>query len=156
MILQKALPVISNFFRRTFCAFSLITLSIALVGTFNNTDELYKFVSVKQLFSFFFFSLLFALSFAICDFVKSNAIIRRALQFVLSYASLCAVIFGGGTFKSYVDKNAVQNTPFSVLSISFAFVIIYVICACVVLVAKNVNRKLQNNDKEYDNMFKNN
>lgn len=154
MILQKVLAKASTFFRRTFCCFSLITILIALIGTFNNTDELYKFVSVKQIFSFFVFSILFAFSFAICDCIKNNAIIRRAVQFVLSYASLSAVIFGGGSFKSYVDKNAVQNTPFSVLSISFAFVIIYVVCALIVLLAKSVSRRVQNGEKEYDNMFK--
>lgn len=143
------------FFFRTFFCFTFITMGMAIVGNLMNTDELYKYMAVKQLFTFFVFSLLFALSFMIADFFSKNVIIKRTIQFVLTYISLAAVFFFGGSFTNYVEANGVQNTGFSILSISFIFVLIYAVCAVVVLVAKFVAGLVTNRNKEYVSVFEN-
>ena len=74
------------FFYRAFFCFTFITMAMAVFGKLMNTDELYKYMAVKQLFTFFVFSLLFALSFTVADFIKNNVII---------YAN--ASILGGNT-----------------------------------------------------------
>ena len=152
--MNKIFEVISSFFRRTFCCFSLVTIAMAAVGKLVSENEFSNYISVNLILSFLTFSLLFALSFLIADFVK-NTVVRRFLQFVLTYASVAVAFFAGGAFENYVLTNAVQNKGFSILAISFVFVIIYVVCGIVTLVVSLVKSKLLNNNKEYKEMFEN-
>lgn len=154
-MLNKVLKLLSTFFRRTFCCFSLIALILSITGRIVNQDELSNYISVDLLISLFLFSLTFALAFAIADFVKENGIIRRALQFVLTYAGLVLVFFMGGTFENYVSVNAVQNKGFSILAISFSFVLIYVVCGVISLLLGYIKKKAENGEKSYDSMFEN-
>ena len=143
----------SKFLKRTFCCFSLITLSMSIIGIAANTDELNKYMAVKQILTFFVFSMLFALSFFIADFIKNNIIIRRSVQFTLTYASLVVVFLCGGSFSNYVETNNVQNVGFSILSISFIFVIIYVVFAVIVLLSQFIKSKIENSSKEYSSIL---
>lgn len=152
---NKIFTVISTFFRRAFCCFSLVTLTMAVVGTLVTANEYAKYIASDRILGFFVFSLLFALSFLIADFVKENAIVRRMLQFVLTSISMALVFIFGGAFGSYVDANNVQNKAFSVLAICFMYVVIYVLCSLLVLVVSVIKKKLTDTEKEYDNMFDN-
>ena len=144
---------LSTFARRTLYCFALITLGMTFVGSLAKTDDTMHYLASEQMMTFFVFSLLFALSFFIADFVKNNIIVKRTIQFVLSYASLVAVFLFGGTFRNYVEQNSVQNPAFSVLSISFMFVVIYAVAALIVLVSSFLKVRLENSDKEYKSMF---
>ncbi len=152
---NKILTVISTFFRRAFCCFSLVTLTMAVVGTLVTTNEYVKYIASDRILSFFAFSLLFALSFLFADFVKENVIIRRTLQFVLTSISMFLVFIFGGAFGSYVDANNVQNKGFSVLAICFMYVIVYVLCSLFTLVLCALKKKLTCKEKDYDSMFEN-
>lgn len=155
-MLKKTITIISKFLTRTFSCFSLITLSMALIGSMMNTDELYKYLAVKQIITFFVFSLLFALSFLIADFIRNNVVIKRCMQFVLTYISLVAVFFFGGSFSNYIESNSVQNKGFSILSISFMFVMIYVFCAVIVLICLFIKNRIVNSNKEYKSILEEN
>ena len=147
--------VFSLFLKRTFACFSLLTVAFALVGKIVGGNELLNYLSVDFILSFFAFSLLFAFSFFVADFVKNN-ILRRFLQFVFTYIDVAVVFFAGGALENYVLSNAVQNKAFSVLAISFIFVIIYVVLGLLSLVSALIKSKLCNNNKEYSEMFENN
>ena len=152
---NKVLTVISTFFRRTFCCFSLQTLVMAVVGTVVTTNEYAKYIAADRIIGFFVFSLLFAVSFLVADFIKDSAIIRRTLQFVLTSVSMAVVFFFGPAFSSYVDANNVQNKGFSILAICFMYVIIYVVCGVVSIVLGSLKKRLTSNDKNYESMFEN-
>ena len=152
---NKILGVISKFLRRTFCSFTLVTVAMALVGKLINKSEFSNYISVDHVISFLLFSLLFALSFGISDLIKNNSILRRFSQFILTYASVAVVFFAGGAFGNYVEANAVQNKGFAILAISFVFVIIYVVCGVVSLVASSLRKKFDYNKQEYEEMFVN-
>jgi len=154
-MMNKVLSAVSAFFRRAFCCFSLLTLVMALVGTLIKSNEYSKYISVDRILSFFVFSLLFALSFAVADLIKESSIIRRTLQFVLTSISMAVVFLFGPAFSSYVDVNNVQNKGFSILAICFVYVIIYVVCGVVSLVIGALRKKLTSGDKEYNSMFEN-
>lgn len=147
--------ILRKFFIRTFTCFSLITLFFALFGLLLKTDELYKYMPVKNMFVFLAFSACFALSFLIADFIKNNIVIKRTVQFVLTFASLVGVFFLGGSFGNYVKTNGIQNKGFSVLAICFAFVVIYAVCALIVVLAGAVYRRLASGNEEYENVYKN-
>lgn len=151
-MMKKTFAALSVFFKRSFACFSLIALAFAIVGKIISGNELLKYISVDFVLSFFAFSVLFALSFFLADFIK-NAILRRFLKFVLTYSSFSLVFFAGGAFENYVLSNAIQNKAFSVLAISFIFVIIYVIIGLVALACSAVKVKLDDSNKEYDKMF---
>ena len=153
MIFNKIIGILSTFVKRTLYCFALIVLGMTLVGFVAGTDETMHYLSSAQMLTFFLFSVLFAVSFFFADFEKKNVIIKRAIQFVLSYASLVAVFLCGGNFENYVEANGVQNPAFSVLSISFMFVVIYCVCGLLVLVSKFVASKIENSSKDYESMF---
>lgn len=152
---NKVYNVISIFIKRVFCCFSLLTLFMAVVGTLITTDEFSKYIATDRIQSFFLFSLMFAVSFFIADFVKENAVIRRTLQFVLTGVSMAVVFIFGSAFDSYIDINNVQNKGFSILAICFMYVIIYVICAIIAVALNAVKKKITGSEKNYDNMFEN-
>ena len=86
--MKKTGLFLSALVRRLTLCFTLIVMTFTAVGIIANVEGMGKGLAVGQLMDFFVFSLLFAVSFGIADFVKNNVIIRRALQFVLSLASL--------------------------------------------------------------------
>lgn len=150
VILEK----ISVFFKRAFCCFSLVTVAMALVGMAENKqDDISYYISVDLIISFFLFSLLLALSFCISDLIKNNNVLRRAAQFVLTYLSAVVVLFGA--FGDYVKANNVQNPGYSMLMLSFCFVIIYALCGVVALIFGVIKSKIANENKEYKEMFDN-
>ena len=155
MKLNCLVSVINKFFARTFSCFSLITVAMSLVGLILNTDDMAKYLAVNQILTFFYFSLLFALSFGICDLIKNSSVLRRTFQFVLTYASLVLVFFLGGTFGNYVSENAVQNKGFSILAISFMFVIIYVVCGIIAMALGMISKKANATEEEYKSIFEN-
>ena len=136
--------------RLTLC-FTALVMTFTVVGAFADVSASGKGLAIGQLSSFFWFSCLIALSFCICDFIGSNAVLRRTLQFLLSYASVVVVFFLGDYFKSYLS--GMQNPAFSILAISFMFVIIYTVIAVAVLVFNFVVSKFARNNKEYESMF---
>lgn len=146
---------ISLFFRRTFRFFSLLTLSFAVIGLLIKNNEYSKYIAADILISFFIFSALLAISFAISDLVKQNSILKGFIRFILSFASLSVVFFFGGAFNNYVVSNGVQNKGFSILAISFAFVIIYVLCSVISMIFGSISKRVSNSKAEYDNMFDN-
>lgn len=146
--------ILRKFFIRTFTCFSLLTLSMAFVGLFNKSDELSKYLTVNQIFTFAIISLFFALSFLIADFVKNNTIIRRCVQFVLTYASFIGTWFLRGSLKNHVETNS-HNMAYSLLMISFGFVIAYVVCALIVLLIGAVRKAGTVKEQEYENVYKN-
>lgn len=154
-MLNKLFYAVSNFFRRTFCCFTLITAAMALIGRVVNKSDFSNYISVDLIVSFLLFSLLFALSFGISDLIKNNGVLKRFLQFILTYASVAVVFFAGGALGRYIEANGVQNKGFSILAISFVFVIIYVVCGLIALVASSVRKKIAGDKEEYSEMFAN-
>ena len=144
---------ISKFFTRAFACNSLIVVAMAVFGYLMNTDEFFKYLSVNQILTFFAFSLLFALSFGIADLLKVNVILKRCVQFVLTYLSLVLVFFLGGSFSSYIESNNVQNKGFSILAISFMFVIIYTVCGLVALLFGFIRNRISESNKQYESIF---
>ncbi len=136
---------------RTLSCFALITIFITAAGTLLGFDELGKVLWVSQLRAFLLFAFLYAVSFGISDFIKNNIVIKRALQFVLTFASALICVFCTDGFSAYVAEK--QNPAFSILAISFAFVIVYVICALAVLIGGFIKNKLLNANKEYESLF---
>ena len=153
MKLKKFLDALSAFFKRTFTCFSLLTFCMALVGFFQKTDEMNKAMSVGEILTFFIFALFFGLSFLIADFFKKNVIVKRALQFVLSYASLVGVFYFSDAITNQVETNS-HNFGFSLLAISFFYVLIYFVCACFVLIKNAVYKKCANREEEYEDIYK--
>ena len=153
MKFTKIFDILSKFIKRTLYCFALITLGMTIVGSLAKTDDTMHYLASEQMMTFFYFSLLFALSFLIADFVKNNVIIKRTAQFVLSYASLVLVFLYGGTFENYVEDYSVQNPAFSVLSISFMFVVIYAVFSLIVLLAAYIKNKAVNSQTEYKSIF---
>ena len=154
-MMNKIFNVISTFFKRAFACFSLLTLAFAIIGKSISGNEMLKYISADFILAFFAFSVLFAFFFLVSDFVRNN-ILRRFLQFVFTYIDVAVVFFAGGALENYVLSIAVQNKAFSVLAISFIFVIIYVVFGLVSLVSALIKSKLCNNNKEYSEMFENN
>lgn len=152
---NKIYDVLSVFLKRIFCCFSLITLAMAIIGKSLNSGEISNYMSVDLIVSFFLFSALFAVSFGVADFFKNNSILRRFVQFVLTYACLYIVFIAGGAFESYVATNNIQNKAFSVLAISFAFVIIYAVCGAVAVLFSFIKLRLENKNNDYKEMFEN-
>ena len=149
--MKKTGLFLSALVRRLTLCFTLIVMTFTAVGIIANVEGMGKGLAVGQLMDFFVFSLLFAVSFGIADFVKNNVIIRRALQFVLSLASLIAVFLTGDSFKSYLAE--MQNPLFSIVAITLFFVVVYTAIALVVLVFGYIRNKITNSGKEYENMF---
>lgn len=143
--------IISSFIHRAALCFSLIVLSFTIVGTVAGVESIGKGLAMTQLLTFFYFSALIAVSFGICDFVKNNIIVRRTLQFLLSFGSMALAFFTGDFFKTYLS--GMQNPAFSVIAISFMFVIIYTVIAVAVLVFNYVVNKVTNSKKEYVSIF---
>ncbi len=143
--------IISTLVKRITLTFTLIVMTFTVVGSFANMEGFGKGLAITQLMTFFVFSCLLAVSFGICDFVKNNTVIRRTLHFVLSYASLALSFFTSSMFKEYLAS--MQNPAFSVLSISFIFVIIYTVVSVVVLVCRFLNNRFTNSNKEYTQLF---
>lgn len=154
MKFNMVFEMIRKFFVRTFTCFSLLTLVMAFVGLFNKSDELSKYLTVNQIFTFAIISLFFALSFLIADFIKNNTIIRRCVQFVLTYASFIGTWFLRGTLKNHVETNS-HNMAYSLLMISFGFVVAYVICALIVLLLGAVKKSAVEKELKYENVYKN-
>jgi len=149
--MNKLVSILSVFIKRVCVCFTLIVLSFTVVGNLTAMESYNKGLAISQLTSFFWFACLFALSFLVADFVKNNVIVKRTLQFVFTYASLVLVFFTGNLFKDYLaDK---QNPAFSILAISFIFVVIYTVCAVAVLIGRFIMNKLTNSSKEYESMF---
>ncbi len=136
--------------RLTLC-FTLIVMTFTVVGIIANVQSMGKGLAVAQLMDFFVFSALFAISFGIADFVKNSLILKRTLQFVLSLASLIFVFLTGDSFKSYLA--GMQNPLFSIVAITFFFVVVYTAVALVVLVFGYIKNRVTNSGKEYDKMF---
>lgn len=153
MKFKVVLEKLSAFVRRTLYCFALIALGMTIVGSLAKTDDTMHYLASEQMMTFFVFSLLFAFSFFIADFITNNVIIKRSVQFILSYGSLVAVFLFGGTFQNYVEQNSVQNPAFSVLSISFMFVVIYAAAALLVLIGSFIKSRIENSDKEYKSIF---
>lgn len=143
--------IVSTFVRRMTLCFTLIVLTFTVVGSFTNMESFGKGLAISQLVSFFLFSVLVAVSFGIADFIKNSSIIRRTVQFVLTYASVVLVFFTSSLFKSYLS--GMQNPAFSILVVTFCFVLIYTCIAVLVLAASFVRNKIINSSKEYVNMF---
>lgn len=154
-MVKKIFDNVSLFFRRTFSCFSLLTLAFAVVGMLIKTNEYSKFIASDLIVSFFVFSSMLALSFAISDLFKNSAVLKGFIRFILTFISLCVVFFAGGAFSNYVAVNGVQNKSFSILAISFVFVIIYVVCSLVTILAGFIKRKISEGDKEYISIFDN-
>lgn len=145
--------IVNAFVRRVTLSFTLIVLSFTFIGKFANVEEYFKGLAVSELISFFWFSCLLALSFGIADFIKKNVIIKRTVQFVLTYLSVVVIFFCGTVFKNMLAT--VQNPAFTVVSVTFAFVVVYSIIAFLVLLTKFVMNKILNSKKEYTGMFNN-
>lgn len=148
--MKTAFDIISKFFYRTFCIFSLLTLAVCGFGMLFHVQDL----SSKIIFSFLGFSLMLSVSFLIGDFIKNNAVLRNAVKFVLSYFSVVVIFFLGGPLAAYTKAQHLQNKGFSVLAVSLVYVLIYAAIGLVVLLFNFIKNKILNNKTNYEKMFK--
>ena len=130
---------------------------MALIGKYMNLDEKYLFLSADQILTFLLYSLLFAASFLIADFIKENVIIKNAVRFLLSYSSLISIIMFGGSFESFREMSSTDNPDFSYMVImSMLFVGTYVVASLFITLRNFVVAKLTNSNKEYKSIFSDN
>lgn len=143
--------VIASLVRRTTLCFTATVMCFAVVGSLADIEQTGKGLAIGQLTDFFVFSLILGAVFAACDFIKNNSVIRRTLQFVLTYAGFALVFFTGSIFKEHLEQ--MQNPAFSVLVVSFIFVVAYIAVALISLLIGFLVNRTENRSKEYVNMF---
>lgn len=143
----KIIDVLGKFVKRALVCFALVILGFICARLAIGNEHSAVNFDINQMLVLFYFSCLFSLSFTIASFIKNSAVIRRTVQFVLSFLSCFVIIFSN----SFVSEG--QNPAFRILLIGFVFVVIYAVCSAVVLVSGYVYNKLVNGGKEYVNMF---
>lgn len=147
--MRKTLDIISKFFFRTFCMFTLIVISVCVFGMIFKVVDLSSYL----IFSFLAFSALLALSFLVSDFIKNNAVLKNAVRFVLSFACFAAIFFFGGPLTSYANISNTQNKGFAILAVSLVFVVIYVVVGLICILVNFIKNRIYNEKKEYEKMF---
>ena len=143
----KIIDVTGKFVKRALVCFALIILGFVCARLVIGNGQSAMNFDINQMLVLFYFSCLFSLSFTVASFIKKSAVLRRAVQFVLSFLSSFVIIFSS----SFVSEG--QNPAFRILLIGFVFVVIYAVCSAVVLISAYVYNKLTNSGKEYVNMF---
>lgn len=143
----KIIDVLGKFVKRALVCFALVILGFICARLAIGNEHSAVNFDINQMLVLFYFSCLFSLSFTIASFIKNSAVIRRTVQFVLSFLSCFVIIFSN----SFVSDG--QNPAFRILLIGFVFVVIYAVCSAVVLISGYVYNKLVNGGKEYVNMF---
>jgi len=143
----KIIDVLGKFAKRALVCFALVILGFICARLAIGNEHSAVNFDINQMLVLFYFSCLFSLSFTIASFIKNSAVIRRTVQFVLSFLSCFVIIFSN----SFVSDG--QNPAFRILLIGFVFVVIYAVCSAVVLISGYVYNKLVNGGKEYVNMF---
>lgn len=143
----KIIEVLGKFVKRALVCFALVILGFICARLAIGNEHSAVNFDINQMLVLFYFSCLFSLSFTIASFIKNSAVIRRTVQFVLSFLSCFVIIFSN----SFVSEG--QNPAFRILLIGFVFVVIYAVCSAAVLISGYVYNKLVNGGKEYVNMF---
>lgn len=145
---------IALFFKRTFMCFSFIIVLMSVVGEFFFAEETMKIMSTSQILTFLLYSVLFGLSFFVADYIKDNAIIKNTVRFLLSFASLIAIVLFGGSFESFSARSSTDNPGFTYLVfLGMVFVSVYVICALLIVLKNFIVNKLTNSNKNYNSLF---
>lgn len=145
------------FFKRASYCFTFLVASMAFIGRYLKINEEFYKMSVEQILSFLVYSLLFATSFFIADFIKDNAIIKNAVRFLLTYSSLISIIMLGGTFESFRRFSASENPDFTyIVILSMIFVGVYVAASLLIILRNFIVSKLTDSNKEYTSIFSEN
>ena len=148
---MKFLNLLESFFKRTFLCFSMIVLVFTFTGSILNVEDSGKVLAVSQLMGFFSFSFLFSLSAELSFIFKKNSVVKGAVKFILSLVSFVLVFFTNTSFSLYLEEK--QNPAFSVIVITFVYVLIYAACSLFGLAYKSLKNKLENSLKAYDNVY---
>ena len=148
---MKIINYFETFIKRVLCCFALIVLAFCVIGSILNVQATGKVLAVSQLFGFFLFSVLYSISVEISKLFKKNAVLRGAICFILSLASFVAVFFLNSSFSVYLSEK--QNPAYSIIVITFAYVIIYVVCSLIGALFNLLTSRISNSQKEYENVY---
>lgn len=130
--------------------FTLIILALSLAGYAVNPDTNVMFIS--QILQLFAFSVVAAICICLSDLVKTNAVIKHAVRFVLVYVSFAVFFFTLGAGRNFMANDS-ANKAFTIVCLTLMFVGIYVVVAGVVYAYNSVARAVANRNSEYKNQF---
>lgn len=148
---MKIIPEFFNkWLKRSTLCFTLVMLGMSLAGFAVKPDSNALFCS--QILYILLFSVLVGISFGAADFVKNNAVIRRAVQFVLSYVSFALTFYLGGAGKNYFENQS-TNKAFTVICTTLIFIGIYVVAAFLVFAFAKAKESFANRNKKYEKQF---
>ncbi len=144
---MKINEIIKNYFIRLFVCFSLVVIGFCVVASAIGNEKGIMVLAIPSVWTFLAYSAMFSLSFTIASFIRNSVVIKRCVQFLLSFASL-GIILPGNTFVSEG-----QNPAFRILLIALMFIIIYTLCALILFVFKYFSNMSTNRYKDYDSIF---
>lgn len=151
--MKKTVEILTKLLKRTTLCFTLLTFFFAVAGYAVKPDA--NAIMCSELLYMLLFSLMIGISFCICDFVKKNSVVRRALQFVLSYVSFALMFFVGGAGKTFID-NLSQNKAFTIICVSLVFIGVYVVIAALHIGFGALSNMLKNSKQKYVPQFNQN
>ena len=148
---MKLMNIVESVVKRLLACFALIVLCFSVVGDMLGGLNTVWALTVSQIFTFFWFSVLFSISCEIANFIKNNSVIKGAVRFILSLGSFVLIFYTSDSFAIYLSQK--QNKAYSIFMITFIYTLIYVISALLGALIKFVKNKVENSSKEYKQVY---
>ena len=140
--------------RRFFVTFGMIILALSAIGLMQNSDYV---MFCSQILWTALFALLIAFTFALTDFIAAknvNAVIVRAIHFVLSYLFFVLTYVVGGAAATYLTKSAAgTNRAFMIICMTFLFIGVYAVVGVVRIGVRAAVRHHANNKAPYTGIY---
>ena len=149
--IRIVLSLLKSFIFKSSLCFTLTTAFFTVFGKITNMEKFYKGLAVSEITSIFSFAFLIGASLTVASLVKSNAILRNALKFLLCYGSFALAFFSLSVFKGHIKT--MQNPALTILILSFCFVIGYVLVALINCVSCVVCKKIAGVEQEYISIY---
>ncbi len=150
-IVKKVIHYIKYYFM-SFCICNTMIISFfALMGKIMNMSGTHRGLDVNELGTFLALSALIALSLTLSSLIKFNSVIKGIVRILLCYGSFAATILTSRIFAEYSKTS--QNPAYTVLVLSFAFILIYALVSLFVFLAKLLYKKIIEEKQEYTKQF---
>lgn len=125
--------------------FTIITVISYTFGIIISSADKAYIPSLKSIYIYLVFSLLFASANKLLYNKKINLILRLVIHFVI-----CATLF----FFVIVLGGGLSGSGFATIIMMFIFTVIYLIFACIFGIIKSKKEAKDDSTKEYSNVFK--
>jgi len=124
--------------------FTLITVISYTVGMIISNEEKAYIPSLKSIYIYLCFSILFAFACRLLTNKKMNMVLRLLIHFIIS-ASLffLVIVIGGG----------LSGSGFATIIFMFAFAVIYLVFALIFALISKKKEKKANSEKHYSSLF---